>query len=825
MNRLCKIFFVFFTAFFVSAIPPVYADTDKIAEEQVLMQENFRKMIPLSIQERAIKKLKENHFPVENLKNMTQPQGWFINSVGMPHDLKMTSENGGWRIATSQKTEVVSPSIKEMFSDFTVDVTLCVEDAPATVILSVLQYRFFNNAEVLKSQKETLRAGETKTIHLPIHFDLLNPGFRILFKISGDVTLKDFSVRGTPVDFTERGYTCVEGTIEACSAIPDPKKSDYPDCRFTCRFKGENICYGKQCPLEIQLILDGFQNYRLLASSALKEGDMLRCILYPFEKLPDSMKSIQQADDLDLFQLDNYYVVNFEKITMFKKKNSVPFDNALTAHEHISVFERQINPPLTEDVIKKQKNAIADDLATINTTLDKWSKKQITETNEAFFKAWNEEKAKDSPGYNRVTIKGKKYVWRHISGSFWSLPEIGRDQLIRKYTPIAPENMEALVAFRDFLQANGCQFILCLVPDAYDISARVILPEFRDVPDFSMIWTVRELLQNGIEAVYASDEIIKNFNRYPWAFFYPADPHPSDTCQDILSDIVAQKLERFGFSSNMNPKLFTVVPRPHAHDGWYRNHDYAFPADCDIGSNRAGESYLCRCVMYDKKTVRSNPTSSILVFGNSYMQMPMNNPESFPTLLSLKMHMSISFYRVNAYGPMTSIMRDFFNTPETFLRGKKVVIMCVGVQHLHAPIKFNNLKTMDQTALLMSEKKAIATVAMQGNTKKEPDFAKNLSFAKFFEIPQKGVCTVLDFAIPDVDKKKECVVLIPTCANAPFPVKLIVNGETIDVELCSSQYYWNKAIVRLPAGTSHIKIELKGKPGNVVAISDIQIYQ
>jgi len=635
-------------------------------DEIVLIKEDFKQLVPMHIRKEEIARMKSSGFPVENTQKMVHPENWFISTWGMPRDLTLTASNEGWHVSTEKTVLIFPPFIRNDFADFFLNMTICGGMRPSTVSVSVAHVGMLYGGDERLLQKIEIAAGEKRTVQLPIHFDFVNNSFRICFKISGDVSLQNMLLSGRFLDMSEKGFSCVEGTLEACSAIPDPKKSDYPDCRFTCHFMGKCITAGCPCPRELQLVLDGFRNYRLLGTKNLKAGDKVRCIILPYEKLPENRKSTQQADDLDLISLDSYYVARIEKIVDFSASDIIPFTQ--TEEKYISVFERNFNPPVSAELDKMQQDAIAADLTKINAMLEGWDREKIKQTNEAFQKAWAAEKAKDKPGYNRVKVGGQTYVWRNVENSFWALPE--NYLFCYGYTSLNPKNLEALVALRDFLHANGCQFIVSLVPHLYDISARIMNPDSRHIPDFLSAFTAQELLKNGIETIYHSDELIKNYNRCPLAFDYPHDVHPSDTCQNVAAELVAEKIRRYGFARELDPDKFSTV----LSDYWRKDETSRWPSACDIGNNQPGTPYLCHRVLYDGKPIRPVSKSPILVIGNSFIQTPAPMPEAFPALLASKLFVGISAKRVNADGPLLVIPHNLMKDPEGYLKGKKVVL-------------------------------------------------------------------------------------------------------------------------------------------------------
>lgn len=237
---------------------------------------------------------------------------------------------------------------------------------------------------------------------------------------------------------------------------------------------------------------------------------------------------------------------------------------------------------------------------------------------------------------------------------------------------------------RDFLEANGCQFLISLAPSAYEIAVRVINAEFRNVPDFQTAYVAKQLLSHGIETFYPSKTLINNFHRYPLAFFFPHDAHLSDTTQDIMTDIVAEKLSRYSFPETLNRSYISFIHAPHY---WGDDKRYWFPRNCDIGTNEPDTPHRCRQVMYNDKPLVPSDESEVLIIGNSYAYIPMRQTApSFPTLLASKISIDIQSCMIPSYGPVTTIIQNFFSSPKTMLSGKKIVILVMGTDHLLVPM-------------------------------------------------------------------------------------------------------------------------------------------
>lgn len=232
--------------------------------------------------------------------------------------------------------------------------------------------------------------------------------------------------------------TVVEGEILERSELPDPRKSDYPDCRFTVHFNGNCIKSGKSCPKELILVVNGFENYRILPNNTLKKGDKVQCAIFPFDLLPDDFQSTQQVDDLDLFLLERYYVLDIVKIDNYSDNELIPASGIFFSDEnadYISIFERQINPPISQSLIDAQKCSIQDDLRRMSNLLAEYDDKKIRTINETFSIVWEAEKRKDLPNRNRV----RGVVWRSKNNSFWALPE--SYTLLSKHSLLTPNTL------------------------------------------------------------------------------------------------------------------------------------------------------------------------------------------------------------------------------------------------------------------------------------------------------------------------------------------------------------------------------------------------
>ena len=798
-------------------------------KRRVVASERFERYAKVKLPPSAMKKLKAAGIDPAALGKCSIPENCLIDFNTLPRDYRFDIRKKGFLVQSSGKITLLGPHITPTNINYVIEVTVSSPREHSTndtaVELGVINYGLYDpDTRFIKTEK--LAAGERKNLTLPIVLsDDFGP-FRPALRVSGAAIFENIVVYES--DKAIHGdLRIVEGTLEQCSCIPNPKSSDYPNCRFTCRFKGNAIFHGKSCPKELSLVLEGFANYKLLPTRRLKPGSKVICAILPFEKLPPERQTTQQADDLNLFSLESYYAVGVYKTHEFRELPGVSSSGIVfsgtSEQPYVSVFERRINPPLNQDDRNAVREDIAGELKKVDAMLRECPQKRILALQKAFDEAWAEEQKKDAPGRNRIIGNHRiEYVWRNIDNSFWALPKTYRLQSF-KDDPIPPANLDALIALRDFLNANGCQLLVSPVPNSQSIAARVMLSEFRMVPDFQTAAVVRQLLKKGLWTFYPSDMLIRNFNRHRFAFLFPMDDHPADTTQDVMTDIVAKKLTRYGFHRNRDPKRFSVIRISHCYAD---NALFRIPDNCDIGNNTPESIYLCRRVLYDSRQIQPDPASPILVIGNSFMKTPTSFPDSFPTILSSKLNMGIDAKRVGAFGPMTTVVQQLFSSPEKLLTGKKVIVLAVGVNHLLANVRFNNIRQMDDLSKCMYGKNMLTCIQIDSNTDRDVSTQyPGLFSPNFVEIPQ-GRLILADLTIENCDKGKAVFVVIPTCLDSRRNhARYVINGRITEIPECSGQYSHSNAVCELPAGTTTLKIELVGTPGSVLSIRNIQIYQ
>jgi len=90
---------------------------------------------------------------------------------------------------------------------------------------------------------------------------------------------------------------------------------------------------------------------------------------------------------------------------------------------------------------------------------------------------------------------------------------------------------------------------------------------------------------------------------------------------------------------------------------------------------------------------------------------------------------------------------------------------------------------------------------------------------------KKGTIVLVDVAIANIDSHKPTTIVIPTALDVRKSAKYVVNGQHVAIPSSSRHYPHLNAFCELPAGTDRLKVELVGKPGTILSIRNIQVYQ
>lgn len=797
--------------------------------------ENFKEGRIVSLSKAHEDHLLKKGYNLDEFKTREIPKVWNIDISTIPPDTHFSNIDDGYSLVSPQgPLRLICKRFDGMRSSFIFEFSINnIGDEECDVVFGV------HNSGLIKSgyielDSETIPSNEERKFEVELSvFEQLTTIAPTL-SIQGKAVLSNFNVYQKNHD----DFTIVEGEITERSSLPDPKDTDYPNCRYTAHFVGNAIISGLSCNKELSLSIDGFQNKKVLNTNSLKAGDKVKCAIVSIDSIPDDLASIQEADELSLFTLDSYLVTTVQKITSYTDTTYLPVSSThfkSEAFEFRSVFQENINPSIPANLVNAQNARIRKDLEEANKMLATYETTREN-TEQQFQEVWSKEKERFPDGFN--TIKSGATIvqyWRNVNHSFWCLPP--RYTLIPEKIPtISDEKMDALVSFKNFLESNGVQLIVSLVPDRYEIAARVINPDFSDTPVYQLLSYVKQLSEAGIECPYYPTNILKHYDLFPFGYSFPNDGHCNSSVQYSIAEILADRLSPFGFSQNLERAKFSHVQAPTFYD--VSNHAHKYPENCDIEDHEAGTCYTSDEIHYDGKVLTKDPNSPIFVVGNSFMQTPMGTSQnSLPAFLAERMLCTIDDYRVDQKGPMTTIIQRFFDNPKHFLKGKKVLVMQVASGYLaDNSFTWNNIKNMDEHRMLLNGKKLVSTLSIKG----EGNYAGEINnsevqaawegFAGKHEIyiTSDDKREILHQTIEGLDTTKPFVCIVSTVRSSffSFPT-LTVNGisEPVPAGYAASALSWQDVYFSIPDGTSEIVIELQGKKGTIVGFSQIKIYQ
>ncbi len=410
-----------------------------------------------------------------------------------------------------------------------------------------------------------------------------------------------------------------------------------------------------------------------------------------------------------------------------------------------------------------------------------------------------------------------------MGNSFYALPE--SYSIIDNYPQISQHNIEALVAFKDYLKSQGVHLIVSLVPDFFDISARVINHDFKELLDFRTAIIAKQLLENDIEAIYASDSIIQNYNKYLIPFFYPFDAHPGDLPHDILSDFLAERISRFHILQKTYEKDgFQIVQGSFV--PWMKISNQVFPENCDIGDHKPGDYYPFNRIVYHNQEIIKDQNSKVLVLGNSYSVCP-NHVSDY---LCMKTGIGIAHRSTAGHGVLLTAIQRIFNTPEAFLTNREVLILYVGTIHLTANITIPNIRELDSDAEIIQNSRLVETLKISGKETIVPDFALQLSDPHIFRTDTTGACSIIDESenlISSLDSTKDGFLVIYYCSDSFNPLEFVANEISYPLSGVGVDHssIWLRKIITIPANTKDFSLKAVGKPNTLFAIGKVHIYQ
>ncbi len=356
---------------------------------------------------------------------------------------------------------------------------------------------------------------------------------------------------------------------------------------------------------------------------------------------------------------------------------------------------------------------------------------------------------------------------------------------------------------------------------------------------------MKQLSEIGVEAIYASDTIIRNYDSFPFAFFFPSNGHPGDTAQDCIANILAERLRRYHIPSDLDPDLFSTKME---NTRVYNISSRVFPPKCDTGKYKDGEIFECRHIYYNGLPIKdANKSSGIMVIGNSFLKTPMNaSPDyALPVLIMYKTSSSVDYQGMSGqFTPLSDMILRMISNPEFYLKDKKVLIIHIGADHMQKAFSSDamvNCSEVDQERLTFNNREFKLSLSLSSNTTEEKNSENDsLTWGSLLDVEKTvlriGKDGLLSFDLKLSERQKDLIndskpiiCVIPYASTRtqqdidPSPISFTVNG--IPKIMQNSHDRFSCLLYELSAWTQGITINVRGKPDTLFAIKDIQIWQ
>ena len=608
----------------------------------------------------------------------------------------------------------------------------------------------------------------------------------------------------------------VQVQIISESTIPDPKSAPYPECNYTLYAKGRKILSGYPIEPEFMLVARAFTDRQKAAGSQLKSGKSYLVEIVPYESLTDAEKSVFQADDLQLFHLEAFFVKRIVEADKNLPDAEIPFK---TDKEESSEPILPVNPPLPDDFAEARR----DDMRRMSELVDRrlaeiGDEAQRNKIN-ADYESRYLERVKQLQAAGMVMFGGKALFYNGRNFYFRS-PRPNARFLANWFTRLCPVNLEALKQFQSFLNYHHVQLIVHPLPVGSQIAAHRIIDDF-PYGEYDTLLMTKFLLDNGIEAVYSGDRLIDEADKYE--FLYQPDEHPAEGAQIILTKHLAEILEK-----RLGKTLRRDAAEAFSTDHSPRIGGQKFPSHVNIGPHKAGETILCQRVLYRGKADFLNPQAEILVIGNSHIQHP-TKELAYPAWLSKHLNYRVAGLMQSGYGPVTTLINRLGNQPED-LRGKKVVILALPVMHLaNRDVRFADLRKQKIIDRHFQGRKLMLPVEklpIPPETNDSAAFVQQLidrcggnwnAYSR-----RKGAKTTIVWPLPEeISARQSCLCTFwAASANPAESLRLTMpDGQFAAVK--SPQY----CIFLIPEGQKDVKIEVSGAGAKLFAVSEPTFYQ
>ncbi len=456
----------------------------------------------------------------------------------------------------------------------------------------------------------------------------------------------------------------LEGRIVNSSALPLPEKSDYPDCNYTAMFQVENILsQDSSIPEKIVLVIPGFRKRKLLTDSIYPSGQRLKVTIELFDDIPETLRQIQQADQINSLECDYYYLTEGIRIDQigsivrspgrFHKTNPLTQPTAVTKKHKLTSQEKR--------AAKLRKQAIKKDLDRIN---------QLLAKNGGDFKKWYDNLNDMRKEYGKV-IEKKDCKW--IGDSYFSL----KSWALYKEEYLNYDFVSAMIDYNQYLRDRNIDFIVVRVSSMNEVVGDLFIKDFNN-PEFNpyLHKMNKILLENDVETIDLVPSLEKNRLKYSLLFWYQTtDPHPAEGAGRITAQILSDRIKRYSMRKNKYPRVYlastTMIP---FRDDRYKC-DYTYPDGSPKWNPDSPVEF--KGVFTDKGEVmqiKEGNNSPVLFIGDSFVDYSPYHIRGGSIPQYFYYESGVLPDKFCRYGGATRLFGELIRKGDSFLVNRRVVI-------------------------------------------------------------------------------------------------------------------------------------------------------
>lgn len=455
----------------------------------------------------------------------------------------------------------------------------------------------------------------------------------------------------------------LEGIIVNLSALPLPEKSDYPDCNYTAMFQVENILsQDSSIPEKIVLVIPGFRKRKLLTDSIYSSGQRLKVKIELFDDISETLRQIQQADQINSLDYDYYYLYEGIKIEPIGTVVQLPTEsrkNALT-HSTTSIDINKLTPQ-RGNADKLRKQAIQKDLARINKLLSK---------NGGDFKKWYDNLNDVRREYGKV-IEKKDFKW--IGDSYFSL----KSWALYKEEYLNYDFVSAMIDYNQYLRDRNIDFIVVRVPSMNEVVGDLFIQSFNNTEFNPYLQKFNKiLLENDVETIDLVPPLVKNRFKYPLLFWYQTtDPHPAEGAGRIIARELTDRLKRYNFKAVKTTTVYLVSTTMFPFRDDIYKCDYTWP-DGNIKYDTSSAASFLGVFSQDGNVLQINENSGspVLFIGDSFVDYSPNNIRGGSIPQYFYYESGVLPDKFCRYGGATNLFGELIRKGDSFLVNRRVVI-------------------------------------------------------------------------------------------------------------------------------------------------------